>query len=38
LAQKKGTGPAPLSLQLEEFVAFQEENNTGQANPWQSNH
>jgi len=36
LTQKKGTGPVPLSLQLEELVAFQEVNDTGQGNPWQS--
>ena len=38
LTQKKGTGPVPLSLQLEELVAFQGLNDTGQDNPWQSNH
>jgi hypothetical protein len=38
LTQKKGTGPVPLSLQLEELVAFQEVNDTGRGNPWQSNH
>jgi hypothetical protein len=37
LTQKKGTGPVPLSLQLEELVAFQELNDTDQGNPWQSN-